>query len=395
MITFISRQDCHMSSSRPSAEAALWDRAAGLSLRGRGLVSPNPMVGAVLARDGLVIGEGWHRRYGGLHAEREAIADARSRGNEVAGSTAYLTLEPCGHTGRQPPCADALIEAGVSEVVYACEDPTPKTAGVGPQKLREAGIEVRRAGPAVEAAARELIQDFLKMAATGRPLLILKLAMSLDGKVATGSGDSRWISGPESRGMVHRWRADLDAVAVGAGTFTADDPRLTARLDPAGADSDPLSEPVRQPVRIVFDTGPVVAPGAAIFEEIESAPVLLVTGPGSDPERIAVLEQAGAQVVATGPGSRRERFLEAMDLLGGRGIGSVLLEGGPTMAGIAIESGEVDRFEAFIAPVLLGGGLSAVEGEGPQKMADAIAARDMQVSRVGQDVHMSAQLKAW
>jgi diaminohydroxyphosphoribosylaminopyrimidine deaminase/5-amino-6-(5-phosphoribosylamino)uracil reductase len=342
-----------------------------------------------------VIGEGWHRQYGGLHAEREAIADARERGNTVEGSTAYVTLEPCGHTGRQPPCADALIEAGVAEVVYACEDPTPKTAGVGPDRLRQAGIAVRQADPAVAADARGLIQDFLKKAATGRPLLILKLAMSLDGKVATRSGDSRWISSPESRSMVHRWRADLDAVAVGAGTFSADDPRLTTRLEPATTDPEATPEPVRQPVRVVFDSGPVVTPGAALFEDIDSAPVLLVTGPGADRKRLAALEQAGAEVLATGDGSRRERFLEAMDLMGGRGIGSILLEGGPTLAGIAIDSGEVDRFEAFVAPILLGGGLSAVEGEGPLKMADAIAARDMQVSRVGQDVHMSAQLKAW
>ena len=384
-----------MTSDRPPAEAAFWDRAAELSLRGRGLVSPNPMVGAVLVRDGRVIGEGWHRQYGGLHAEREAIADARERGNKVDGSTVYVTLEPCGHTGRQPPCADALIEAGVAEVVYACADPTPKTAGVGPARLREAGIKVRQAGPDEAADARGLIQDFLKRAATGRPLLILKLAMTLDGKVATSSGDSRWISGPESRGMVHRWRADLDAVAVGAGTFSADDPRLTARLEPAEVDAGGESPSVRQPARVVFDSGPVVSPGAALFEDVDSAPVLLVAGPRADRKRLARLEQAGAEVLVTGSGSRPERFVEAMDLLGARGIGSVLLEGGPTLAGVALESGEVDRFEAFVAPVLLGGGRAAVEGEGPLKMADAISAMEMLVSRVGQDVHMSAQLKAW
>ena len=384
-----------MSSDRPSAEARFWDRAAELAVHGHGLVSPNPMVGAVLVKDGVVIGEGWHRAYGGLHAEREAINDAKGRGESVEGSTIFVTLEPCGHTGRQPPCADALIEAGVAEVVYACEDPTQKTAGVGPERLCQAGIAVRRAEPGVAADARGLIQDFLKMAATGRPLLILKLAMSLDGKVATSSGDSRWISGPESRSMVHRWRADLDAVAVGAGTFTADDPRLTARLEPAGNDPEAGPEPVRQPVRVVFDSGPVVTPGAALFEDIDSAPVLLVTGPGADRKRLAELEQAGAEVLATGSGSRRERFLEAMDLIGERGIGSILLEGGPTLAGIALDSGEVDRFEAFVAPILLGGGLSAVTGDGPLKMADAIAVRNMQVGRVGQDVHMSARLKVW
>ena len=382
-----------MTPDQPSAETAFWDRAAELSLRARGLVSPNPIVGAVLVRDGRVIGEGWHRKYGGLHAEREAIADARQRGNPVEGATIFVTLEPCGHHGRQPPCADALIEAGVAEVVYACPDPTLKTAGVGPGRLREAGVTVRQAGSDEATDARGLIQDFLKKAATGRPLLILKLAMSLDGMAATSSGDSRWISGPESRMMVHRWRADLDAVAVGSGTFSADDPRLTARLESLDGNSE--AEPVRQPTRVIFDSGPVVLSDAALFEDVEVAPVVLVTGPEADRERLARLEAAGAELLVTESIGRRERFLEAMDLLGGRGISSILLEGGPTLAGVALESGEVDRFEAIIAPILLGGGRPAVEGEGPLRMADAIRAEEMQVTRVGQDVHMSAQLKAW
>jgi diaminohydroxyphosphoribosylaminopyrimidine deaminase/5-amino-6-(5-phosphoribosylamino)uracil reductase len=353
------------------------------------------MVGAVLVSDGRVIGEGWHRSYGGLHAEREAIADARERGNPVEGSTMYVTLEPCGHTGRQPPCAEALLEAEVAEVVYACEDPTTKTAGVGPKLLRDAGIEVRQ-GEAKEAAeARHLIQDFLKRASTGRPLLVLKLAMRLVGAVATRSGDSRWISGPESRRMVHRWRADLDAVAVGSGTFSADDPRLTARTETPDGEAEGGLAAVRQPARVVFDSGPVVTPEAALFEDVESAPVFLVASPGAEREGLSRLEEAGAEILQTGDGSPTERFVEAMDLLGARGIGSVLLEGGPTLAGAALASGEVDRFEVFVAPVLLGGGRAAVEGEGPLQMADAIRAREMHVSRVGQDVHMSAQLKAW
>jgi len=384
-----------MTSDQPSAEAGFWDRAVELALRGRGLVSPNPMVGAVLVRDRRVIGEGWHRSHGELHAEREAIADAREKGNRVEGATMFVTLEPCGHTGKQPPCADALIEAGVEEVVYACADPTPRTAGVGPERLRAAGVEVRQAEPEEGVDARGLIQDFLKRAATGRPLLILKLAMSLDGAIATHGGDSRWISGPESRRMVHRWRADLDAVAVGAGTFSADNPRLTARLETPDAEPVGGLLAVRQPARVIFDSGPVVSPEAALFEDVETSPVLLVTGPGADRKRLARLEAAGAEVLVTDGGGRRQRFLEAMDLLGARGVGSMLLEGGPTLAGVALESGEVDRFEAFVAPIVLGGGRAAVEGDGPLKMADAIRAQEMLVTRVGQDVHMSAQLKAW
>lgn len=382
-----------MSSNRPTVEAGFWDRAAELARRGQGLVSPNPAVGAVLVQDGVVIGEGWHRKYGDLHAEREAINDARQRGNTVEGATIFVTLEPCGHTGKQPPCADALIEAGVAEVVYACSDPTEKTAGVGPTRLRAAGVEVRQCAEEEAADARDLIQDFLKRAKTGRPLVVLKLAMSLDGAIATGTGDSRWISGAESRALVHRWRANFDGVAVGAGTFLADDPRLTARIE--GDQSGGISEGLRQPTRLIFDSVPVVTPDAALFADVEEAPVLVVTGPDADAEALKRLEAAGAEVISTGEGSHVDRFLRAMDLLGEKGISSILLEGGPTLAGIAIETGEVDRFEVFIAPVVIGGGQPAVRGEGVAKMSDAIKAREMLVKRVGQDVHMSARLKAW
>ncbi len=364
-------------------------------MRGRGLVSPNPMVGAVLVRDGRVIGEGWHRSHGGPHAEREALADALSRGNEVEGATMFVTLEPCAHTGSQPPCADALIDAGLSEVVFACADPTGKTAGIGPRRLRAAGVNVREAEGEAAEEARGLIQDFLKRAATGRPLLVLKMAMSLDGAVATRTGDSRWISGPESRRMVHRWRADLDAVAVGARTAAADRPRLTARLDEEDGSPAEGLLPVRQPCRVVFDSGPVLSPADPIFEDIESAPVLVVSGPDVEPDGRAALEAAGARFLLTGDGDPGQRFVEALDLLGAQGVASVLLEGGPTLAGIAIDSGEVDRFEVFMAPIVVGGGRAAAGGGGPAKMQDAIRAVDMRVRRVGQDVHMSAQLKAW
>jgi diaminohydroxyphosphoribosylaminopyrimidine deaminase/5-amino-6-(5-phosphoribosylamino)uracil reductase len=384
-----------MSSDRPPSERRFWDRAIELALRGRGLTSPNPMVGAVLVREDRVIGEGWHRRHGGLHAEREALADAEARGNTVEGATMFVTLEPCAHTGSQPPCADALIEAGISELVYACPDPTEKTAGIGPARLSAAGILVRTAGDPTAGEARDLVQDFLKRAETGRPLLILKMAMSLDGAVATRTGDSRWISGPESRRMVHRWRADLDAVAVGGGTAVADRPRLTARLDEEDGTPAEGLLPVRQPTRVIFDSRPSISAGDPLFEDIEAAPVIVVTGPGADPARTAGLESAGAEVVETGPGSRSERFVEALDLLGERGIASVLLEGGPTLASTAFGSGEVDRFEVFVAPIVVGGGRAATGDGGPAKMADAIRATDLRVSRVGQDVHMSAQLKAW
>lgn len=378
-----------MSPSQQPSEPAIWERAVELAWRGRGLVSPNPMVGAVVVKHGQVIGEGWHHRHGGLHAEREAIADATERGHELFGATMYVTLEPCAHHGSQPPCADALIEHGIAEVVIACADPTEKTAGIGPERLRAAGVAVRWAGPETSVVARGLIQDFLKRAKTGRPLLVLKLATTLDGMVATSTGDSRWISGEQSREMVHRWRADLDAVAVGSGTFAADDPKLTARLDGL-----PEAE-LRQPTRVIFDSGVTVRPDAALFGDVAEAPVIVVAGPDADQAAAEALRRAGAEVLLTGPGDPERRFIEGLGLLGARGIASVLLEGGPSLAGTALASGEVDRFELFVAPLILGGGRPAMTGGGPDLIADATRAEEMQMERVGQDVHMSARLKAW
>ncbi|HEY3435934.1 MAG TPA: bifunctional diaminohydroxyphosphoribosylaminopyrimidine deaminase/5-amino-6-(5-phosphoribosylamino)uracil reductase RibD, partial [Solirubrobacterales bacterium] len=218
-------------------------RALELAEGGRGRVSPNPLVGAVIVRQGTVIGEGFHAELGGLHAERAALADCRERGEDPAGATMYVTLEPCAHEGRQPPCVEAILEAGIGRVVIASEDPSEKAAGRGPGILRDGGVEVGFATGAEATAARRLNQPFRKHAKTGLPLVILKMAMSLDGRTSTAPGDSPWISGPESREMVHGWRAECDAIAIGIGTALADDPLLTARVDGA-----------RQPLRVVFDS---------------------------------------------------------------------------------------------------------------------------------------------
>ncbi len=374
-----------MPTEMPPTETEIWDRALHLAERGRGAVSPNPAVGAVLVKDGEVVGEGWHKKRGDLHAERVALADAADRGSDVRGATAYVTLEPCAHTGRQPPCVDALIEAGVAEVVIGCPDPTEKTAGIGPQKLKDAGIKVRDAAPEDAARCRRLVQDFRKRAATGRPLLVLKAAMSLDGKVATRTGDSNWITGSESRDLVHHWRAEMDAVAVGSGTFKSDDPQLTARIDDA----------VRQPTRVVFGTSEEMTPGSAIFRDIEIAPVAVVVHSEADLRRSEALFGAGAQILQVGGKTREERFIQALDMLGDVEVSSVLLEGGPTLAGVALATGEVDRVATFVAPLVIGGGLSAVEADGPGRLEDAIRPSGMQVTRVGQDVLMTADLKDW
>jgi diaminohydroxyphosphoribosylaminopyrimidine deaminase / 5-amino-6-(5-phosphoribosylamino)uracil reductase len=222
-------------------------RALELAEGGRGRVSPNPLVGAVLVRDGRTIGEGFHARLGGLHAETEALEDCRRRGEDPAGATAYVTLEPCAHEGRQPPCTEALAAAGIARVVIASDDPSEHAAGRGPELLVEAGVEVTWLDGPEGNAARLLNQPFRKRALTGRPHVRLKSAASLDGRTATASGDSQWITGSESRALVHRWRAEVDAVAIGSGTALADDPLLTARPADAG-DLD-------QPLRVVFDSG--------------------------------------------------------------------------------------------------------------------------------------------
>ncbi len=369
----------------PTPEGAIWDRAIHLAERGRGFASPNPVVGCVISRDGEILGEGWHKRHGDLHAERVALADAAEKGNDVKGATAYVTLEPCAHHGSQPPCAEALIEAGIGEVAIGYGDPTEKTRGRGPRMLREAGIEVRDAHPDVVHRCRELIQDFLKVAATGRPLVTLKTAMSLDGKVATRTGDARWISGPESRALTHRWRAEMDSIAVGSGTFTADDPRLTARIEGEA----------RQPARVIFDSGPVVTPEAALFEDIDTAPVVIVANERTSSAKLEPLRDAGAAVIVSRGIDAEARFVNALQQLGELRIASMLLEGGPTLAGVAIASGEVDRVEFFVAPLIVGGGRTAVTGAGPELIRDATHLPNLRVTRVGQDVLMSATLKEW
>src|SRR3954453_14996565 len=204
-------------------------QALELAEGGRGRVSPNPLVGAVIVRDGDVLGEGFHAELGGLHAERAALADCRERGHDPARATMYVTLEPCGHEGRQSPCVDALLEARIGRVVIASDDPSEKASGRGPGGLRDGGVEVAFAAGAEAAAARRLNQPFRKHARTGLPLVTLKLAMALGGRTATAPGESPWISGEQSRTLVHQWRAESDAVAIGIGTVMSDDPLLTAR----------------------------------------------------------------------------------------------------------------------------------------------------------------------
>ena len=347
-------------------------RALELAEGGRGRVSPNPLVGAVIVRDEQVIGEGFHAELGGLHAERAALADCRSRGEDLAGATMYVTLEPCAHQGRQPPCIEAILEAEVGRVVIASDDPSEKAAGRGPGILRDGGVEVAFASGAEATAARRLNQPFRKHARTGLPLVVLKMAMSLDGRTSTAPGDSPWISGEQSRELVHRWRAESDAIAVGIGTALADDPLLTARIDGA-----------RQPLRVVFDSRARLPLESQLLQTLDQAPVLLVISPDAPSDRVSALRDAGAEILPT------SGIEAALSELGRRNITSLFLEGGRTLASAFIATDQVDESRTFIAPMLIGGSEKASDA------VERLVALDSSTQQVGDDVLITARFKEW
>jgi diaminohydroxyphosphoribosylaminopyrimidine deaminase / 5-amino-6-(5-phosphoribosylamino)uracil reductase len=368
-------------------QAAHLRRALELAEGGRGRVSPNPLVGAVLARDQEVIGEGFHAKLGGLHAERAAIEDCRGRGNDPAGAALYVTLEPCAHTGRQPPCTEAILEAEIARVVYASEDPTEKAAGRGPGMLRDEGVEVELAEGAEAALARLLNQPFRKRARTGRPLVTYKAAMSLDGRVAAPSGDSRWISTAESRELVHRWRAECDAVAVGIGTALADDPLLTARTE----------EAERQPIRVVFDSQARLPLDSALVSSLDEAPLFVVCAPEAASARRDALAAAGAEVIAAPGRDRASRLSAALDELSRREIQDLLVEGGPTLAGALFDAGEIDAIKLFVAPLIVGaaGARAVLEGEGSRRIAEALRPLATSYEPIGEDLLITSRLREW
>jgi diaminohydroxyphosphoribosylaminopyrimidine deaminase / 5-amino-6-(5-phosphoribosylamino)uracil reductase len=324
-----------MNSQLTGTEQAHMRRALELAEFGRGKVSPNPLVGAVVVRGGEVIGEGYHAELGDLHAERAALADCAARGDDPRGATMYVTLEPCAHEGRQPPCVEAILEAGVERVVIASDDPSEKASGRGPGILRDGGVAVEFAAGEEASAARLLNQPFRKHARTGLPLVTLKLAMSLDGRTSSPAGDSPWISNERSRELVHRWRAEADAIAVGIGTVLADDPLLTARVPGA-----------RQPRRVVFDRRARLPLDSQLLGTLDESPATVVTAPGTD---ASALSEAGAEIVVAAG------IPAALAELGRRGVTSLFLEGGRTLAAAFADAGEVDESRVFVAPVLLGG----------------------------------------
>ncbi|MEU6868536.1 bifunctional diaminohydroxyphosphoribosylaminopyrimidine deaminase/5-amino-6-(5-phosphoribosylamino)uracil reductase RibD [Streptomyces sp. NPDC046876] len=343
-------------------------RAIALASRGLGSTSPNPVVGCVIAdAGGTVVGEGWHQRAGGPHAEVHAL---RAAGEAARGATAYVTLEPCNHTGRTGPCAQALIEAGVTRVVYAVPDPNPQASG-GAATLRAAGVTAESGLLQAEAEAGNAA--WLTSVRLGRPHVTWKYAATLDGRSAAADGSSRWITCPESRADVHRLRAEADAVLVGTGTLRTDDPHLAVRG----------IEGATQPLRVAVDTRAGLLPTARILDD--AAPTLLVTAEDADTRHLP-----GIDVLRLPLHDGRIAVHDLLDQLFARGVRSVLLEGGPTLAGAFLEAGAVDRVIGYLAPALLGAGPAALAGAGITNIAHAVRLEITEAVRTGTDLRITA-----
>lgn len=350
--------------------------ALALASRGRGGVEPNPMVGAVvLDAAGVVVGEGFHDRFGGPHAEIHALAAAEGR---ARGGTLVVTLEPCCHHGKTPPCTDAVLAAGVARVVAAMADPFPRVAGGGVARLREAGVAVEVG--VCEAEARRLNAAYLKLLATGRPWVHLKWAVSLDGKTATRTGDSQWISGPESRRRVHELRGVVDAVVVGRGTVEADDPLLTAR--PPGP---------RAATRVVLTSSGRLPERCKLRETARDGPVLVFTSAGNE-GRLAGWAADGAEVVALPAGDSGLSIDDVLTELGRRRMTHVLVEGGAGVHGAFLDAGAADELHVFVAPLLIGGATApgATGGSGAEKLKQALRLGEVTAEACGEDVYLHA-----
>jgi diaminohydroxyphosphoribosylaminopyrimidine deaminase/5-amino-6-(5-phosphoribosylamino)uracil reductase len=362
-------------------------RAIELADRGRGRVSPNPVVGAVVVRDGVVLGEGWHEQYGGPHAEVNAISACGDA--DLRGATLYVSLEPCCHEGHTPPCTEAILGAGLGRVVVASDDPTEKASGRGLGILRDEGVEVDVAGGELAARARLDNQAFRKHARTGRPWVLFKSAMSLDGKVATRTGDSKWISSEASRRQAHQWRASVDAVAVGIGTALADDPQLTARIEGVH----------RQPRRVVFDSTARLPLTSRLVADTPDLSLVVVISRAAPRAATDALERAGAEVVVATGENEPARVRSALTQLGALDppVTAMLLEGGPHLAGAFLDAGEIDELRLFLAPLLLGGrsARDPLEGMGVERIGDALRALTLSCVRTADDVLVSARLREW
>jgi diaminohydroxyphosphoribosylaminopyrimidine deaminase/5-amino-6-(5-phosphoribosylamino)uracil reductase len=341
--------------------------------RGLGRTSPNPAVGAVLVKRGRVVGRGHHARAGAPHAEVAAIRDAGAR---ARGADLYTTLEPCDHFGRTPPCSLAILEAGVRRVYSGSSDPNPRVNGRGIRRLRRAGVEVETG--LLREDCDGLNETWFRYIQSGRPHVTLKVAATLDGRIATSAGDSRWVTGAPARALVHRLRDAADAVLVGSGTARADDPRLTTRIP---------GKRGRDPIRVVLDSRLELPPDLRLFRQRSEAPTLVAHVSGTPPAKLP----RGVEYLRCKARRGRVDLADLLARLGRRGVTTVLAEGGAEVARSLLEGGQVDRLMLFLAPKLAGGGLSWLPGTGPARMADALALHDLEVRRVGRDLLLTCR----
>ena len=349
------------------------EHALALASRARGSTSPNPLVGAVIVREGEIVGEGYHQKAGAAHAEIHALNQAEGL---AEGATMYVTLEPCCHWGRTPPCTDSIIRAKIANVFVAMTDPNPRVAGNGIRQLEEAGIHVQVG--ICEEESRHLNEVFIKYITTRRPFVILKSAISLDGKIATASGESQWITSEASRLKGHEVRAEVDAILVGLGTVLQDDPSLTVRL--------PEREN-RDPIRIVVDSRGRTPLGARVFNADSNAGTIIAVTDKAPLKKIEALKSAGADVLIIEEKDGRVCLSALMQKLGRRQITSVLIEGGGEINATSLHAGIVDKLMFFIAPKLIGGkdALGPIGGVGIARLAEAFELRNAKISQIGED----------
>ena len=362
-------------------DADFMEMALTLAIQAEGFTSPNPMVGAVVVKDGTVVGSGYHQAVGGAHAEVNAIAAA---GERAKGATLYVSLEPCNHTGRTPPCTRAILQAGIKRVVVAMRDPNEAVVGGGAAFLQQQGLQVTVG--VHEERAKKLNEAFIKYVRTKRPFVIAKCAATLDGRIATRNGDSRWVTGESAREFVHGLRHAVDAVMVGINTIRADNPSLTTRLKHRQG---------KDPVRVILDTRLSIPPDAKVLRQVSAADTILVAGPSVSKDKKTTLERIGARVLES-PLKNDWIDLELLiERLGRMQLCSLLIEGGSRVLGSAFTSRIVDKVYFFYAPKILGGddGVPICSGPGPDSINDSIAVKDITVHRFGEDVLIEGYIR--
>ncbi|MBT8367087.1 MAG: bifunctional diaminohydroxyphosphoribosylaminopyrimidine deaminase/5-amino-6-(5-phosphoribosylamino)uracil reductase RibD [Deltaproteobacteria bacterium] len=355
--------------------------ALDLAIKGKGFTSPNPMVGAVVVNENQVVGSGYHQKVGGPHAEVHAIDAA---GDRAKGATLYVTLEPCNHTGRTPPCTHKIIEAGIRRVVIAELDPNRQVVGGGAEFLKQQGIQI--ASGIRQKQARKLNEIFVKYVRTGRPFVIAKCAATLDGRIATRTGDSRWVTGEKARRFVHRLRHAVDGIMVGINTVRADNPSLTSRL-PDGQGQDP--------VRIILDTHLSISPDARLLHQTSAADTILVVGKAVATDKKTVFEKEGTRVIQSALKNGLIDLDALMSQLGAMEISSLLIEGGSRVLASAFGAGIVDKVLFFYGPKILGGddGVPICSGPGAKLMSQSIAVGDINVQRFDDDIMIEGYIK--